>query len=38
MVTMEEARIGAEIVIIPLAKLPDDIREREKAPTALVWE
>ena len=31
-------RIGIEVIVIPLAKLPEDIGEREKALREWVWE
>ncbi|MDO9536848.1 MAG: hypothetical protein Q7J68_00830 [Thermoplasmata archaeon] len=31
-------RIGVEVIVIPIRKLPDDIKEREKALMEYVWE
>jgi hypothetical protein len=31
-------RMGIEVIVIPLAKLPEDIAEREKALREWVWE
>ena len=31
-------RIGAEVIVIPIRKLPDDIKEREKALIEYIWE
>ena len=32
------SRAGVEVIVIPLAKLPEDVREREKALGEWVWE
>jgi hypothetical protein len=31
-------RIGVEVIVIPIGKLPDDIKEREKALREYIWE
>lgn len=32
------ARIGVEVIVIPVGKLPKDIKEREKALKDYIWE
>ena len=31
-------RIGIDVIVIPIGKLPEDIKEREKALMDYIWE